>query len=66
MRASSAGVRGSIQPPLTTAAVPKREMGRLAVRRLLELLSDDQITPHKIVLYTQLIERASTAPPRQR
>ena len=50
-------------PPLTTVRVPKREMGALAVRRLLSLLSGEETAPHKIVLYTQLVERQSTAPP---
>lgn len=50
-------------PPLTTVAIPKREMGQRAVRRLLELLSGDEALPHKIVLYPRLVERASTAPP---
>jgi LacI family transcriptional regulator len=50
-------------PPLTTVRVPKREMGALAVRRLLSLLSGEETAPHKIVLYTQLVERRSTGPP---
>jgi DNA-binding LacI/PurR family transcriptional regulator len=52
-------------PPLTPVRVPKREMGALAVRRLLSLLSGEETAPHKIVLYPQLVERQSTGlPPR--
>lgn len=51
-------------PALTTVAVPKGEMGTLSVRRLLALLDDPTAPPHKTVLYTRLVERASTAPPR--
>jgi len=48
---------------LTTVAVPKREMGAQSVRRLLALLGDPTAPPHKTVLYTKLVERASTSPP---
>jgi DNA-binding LacI/PurR family transcriptional regulator len=58
-----ADARASL-PPLTTVAIPKREMGQRAVRRLLELLSDQEVPPHKIVLYPRLVERASTSLPR--
>jgi LacI family transcriptional regulator len=50
-------------PALTTVAVPKREMGAWAVRRLLGLLDDPSGPPRKTVLYARLVERASTAPP---
>ncbi len=50
-------------PALTTVAVPKREMGALAVRRLLALLEDPAAPPHKTVLYTRLVQRGSTAAP---
>jgi LacI family transcriptional regulator len=52
-------------PPLTTVRIPKREMGARAVRRLLALLSGEDATPHKIVLYTHLVQRGSAAPPRR-
>jgi DNA-binding LacI/PurR family transcriptional regulator len=50
-------------PALTTVAVPKGEMGALAVRRLLALLDEPAAPPQKSVLYTRLVERASTARP---
>lgn len=55
----------STLPPLTTVAVPKRQMGVLAVQRLLDLLSNAELAPHKVVLYPHLVQRVSTAPPRQ-
>jgi len=50
-------------PPLTTVSVPRREMGVLGVRRLVELLGGSAPPPHKTVLYTHLVERESAAPP---
>lgn len=58
-------------PPLTTIAVPKQLMGRLAVRRLAELLSATgngatvPRSPMKTVVPVGLIVRASTAAPAQ-
>jgi DNA-binding LacI/PurR family transcriptional regulator len=48
-------------PPLTTVAIPRREMGVLGVRRLAELLTGTAPPPVKMVLYTALVERESAA-----
>jgi DNA-binding LacI/PurR family transcriptional regulator len=46
-------------PPLTTVAIPRREMGVMGVRRLVELLAGSAPAPFKMVLYTTLVERES-------
>jgi hypothetical protein len=51
-------------PPLTTVAVPRHEMGVLGVRRLADLLAGTAPAPYRMVLYTRLVERESTGPPR--
>jgi LacI family repressor for deo operon, udp, cdd, tsx, nupC, and nupG len=53
-------------PPLTTVAQPRDEMGREAMLMLLQLLGDRTIPPRKLVLRTQLVIRGSTAPPPPR
>jgi LacI family transcriptional regulator, galactose operon repressor len=54
-------------PPLTTIAYPKQAMGEGAARLLINLIQNTTpLEPHITVLETVLIERASTAPPRQR
>jgi DNA-binding LacI/PurR family transcriptional regulator len=50
-------------PPLTTVSVPRREMGILGVRRLLDLLRGTAPEPYKTVLYTHLVVRESAGPP---
>jgi LacI family transcriptional regulator len=52
-------------PPLTTVRQPLREMGRCAVRQLLALLDDPRQPPTRLALETELVVRASTAPPPQ-
>lgn len=53
-----------IDPFLTVAAQPAYEMGRQATALLLNrLIERDLEAPHEIILPTELIVRASTAPP---
>jgi DNA-binding LacI/PurR family transcriptional regulator len=49
------------EPPLTTMAQPKREMGEKAVQMVLDLLAGDKVVENW-VLPSQLILRASTGP----
>ena len=48
-------------PPLTTIAQPKDELGREAMNMLIELLSGEDVPPRKRILTTQLVVRGSTA-----
>ena len=52
-------------PPLTTIAQPKYEMGVMAATMLLERLDNRSLPPRRQLLETRLIARQSTAPPRQ-
>ena len=49
--------------PLTTVRIPQREIGGEAARLLLDLMTEPS-SAKLLLLPTQLIERASTAPPR--
>jgi LacI family transcriptional regulator len=51
-------------PPLTTIAQPKYEMGVLAARMLLERMQDGESPPRHQLLATRLVVRQSTAPVR--
>jgi LacI family repressor for deo operon, udp, cdd, tsx, nupC, and nupG len=53
-----------LAPPLTTVALPLREMGEQAVRVLLDILGGKIDTPLSIALPHELTVRATTAPPR--
>jgi LacI family repressor for deo operon, udp, cdd, tsx, nupC, and nupG len=55
-----------LDPPLTTIAQPREEMGREAMLMLLQLLADRTVPARKQVLRTQLVIRGSTAPPGNR
>jgi LacI family transcriptional regulator len=46
-------------PPLTTINVPKRELGEMAVRRLIAQSDHEDEIPAKISLLTNLVSRAS-------
>lgn len=49
-------------PGLTTIAVPKRGMGRVAVQALVNLLAEPTLPPAKTLMYTRLVVRGTTAP----
>ena len=48
-------------PPLTTLRVPKQEMGRLAVRKLVEVINGNAKIKMKTQVCTAFIERASVS-----
>jgi len=52
-------------PPLTTVNASMDEIGRLAVRRLLEKLEDPSSEPRYIFVPTKLVERDTCAAPRR-
>ncbi|MGW0082339.1 LacI family DNA-binding transcriptional regulator [Streptomyces sp. NPDC003393] len=52
-------------PPLTTVRQPLREMGAAALRTALRLAAGDKVVSHHIELATELVVRASTAPPAE-
>ncbi|PMP83640.1 MAG: LacI family transcriptional regulator, partial [Caldisericum exile] len=47
-------------PALTTLKVPMYEMGSLAVKRLIDIIADQDIHPVKISLFTEFIRRNSS------
>ena len=50
-------------PPLTTWAIPRHEMGIMAMRNLHDLITTQHFANARYVMYGDLVERASTAPP---
>ncbi|MCC3765357.1 LacI family DNA-binding transcriptional regulator [Glycomyces sp. TRM65418] len=54
-----------VEPPLTTVKQPLRQMGRVAVRTLLDLAAGKVPDSHHVQLATSLVVRESTAPPRR-
>ncbi|MGW2343095.1 LacI family DNA-binding transcriptional regulator [Streptomyces sp. NPDC001661] len=52
-------------PPLTTVRQPLREMGGIALRTALRLANGERVESHHIELATELVVRASTAPPQE-
>ncbi len=55
-----------VHPPLTTVRQPLEQMGRAAVRLLLELIQEPDRLPPRIELPTELAIRATTQKPRDR
>lgn len=54
-----------VQPPLTTIASPKREMGRAAIEMLLGLLkAREYVLPGTMKLPVELVVRGSSGPPQ--
>jgi LacI family transcriptional regulator len=56
----------SLQPPLTTVAIPQREIGARAAELLLRRLDGGEVANEPELLATELIVRGSTAPVRPR
>lgn len=54
----------SLQPPLTTVAIPQYQIGREAGRTLLDHLSGEASGAPRVLLDTELIVRGSTGPSR--
>lgn len=54
-----------IEPALTTINVPKQYMGQTAVKRLIQILQEQEHHPVKIEIDTQLIKRSSILPPHR-
>jgi LacI family transcriptional regulator len=52
------------EPPLTTIRIPKREFGVVAIQTLIDLLNNRSTVPTKTLIYTSLLVRESTAPPK--
>jgi LacI family transcriptional regulator len=55
-----------LQPPLTTVAIPRTEIGTEAARLLLRRLEGGEAETDQVLLPTKLIVRGSTAPMRPR
>jgi len=55
---------GLVDPPLTTARVPQREMGAIAARMLISVLEHEPVAQRHVLFDTQLVVRGSTAAPR--
>jgi LacI family transcriptional regulator len=50
-------------PPLTVIRQPLREMGRVALKSVLQMAAGEALDSHHVELATELVVRASTAPP---
>lgn len=54
----------SLNPPLTTMAVPQESMGELAVKRLADLIDNNTRASVRICVQPELVIRSSARPPR--
>jgi LacI family transcriptional regulator len=50
-------------PPLTVIRQPLREMGRVALKTVLQMAAGEALDSHHVELATELVVRATTAPP---
>ncbi len=64
VEASYVGVGLSSGVGLSTVRQPLREMGRVAVQRLVRLLADPTDPAVRVILETELVVRQTTARPR--
>jgi LacI family transcriptional regulator len=53
-------------PPLSVIRQPLREMGRVALKSVLQLAAGEALDSHHVELATELVVRGTTAPPPQR
>jgi DNA-binding LacI/PurR family transcriptional regulator len=53
-----------MNPPLSTVHVPKKTMGMIAARRLVDIIKRREDTPYKTLVPASLVIRGSTAGPR--
>lgn len=51
-------------PPLTVIRQPLREMGRVALKTVLQMAAGEPLDSHHVELATELVVRDTTAPPR--
>jgi LacI family transcriptional regulator len=56
----------SLDPPLTTVAIPQREIGARAAELLLARVAGEEVAREPVLLPTELIVRGSTGPARPR
>src|SRR5262245_34617392 len=54
-----------VYPKLTTVRQPLDQMGRVAVKMLLEHIEDSERNPRRVTLATRLIIRDSCQPPKK-
>jgi DNA-binding LacI/PurR family transcriptional regulator len=53
-------------PTLTTVKQPKKLMGKTAANLLIDIIEGKKIESNRIILTTEVIERNSTAPPKNK